>query len=95
MQKALLAAKIAIGKNGDDPLNKLYGFSIYKTIIILILSYWSVIWAMNSTKSQIAKITTIQTLAKYMIKRCKTSIPKCPLDVMLNMQPLDYIVKTT
>ena len=59
-KKALFAAKTAIGKR--------WGFSskqiiwIYKTTIIPILSYGSVVWATNLTKSKISKITTIKPL---------------------------------
>ena len=61
---------------------------IYKTIIIPILSYGAVIWAMNLTKTQITKINSIQTLAQH-ITRCKTSTPKALLNVLLNMMPLE------
>ena len=78
MPKPLFAAKRAMGKIcGLSPKQIIW---IYKTIIITILSYRSVVWAVNLTKSQIVKITTIQTLAKYMITRRKTSTPKSLLD---------------
>ena len=62
---------------------------IYKTIIIPILSYGAIVWAINLTKSQITKINTIQTLAQHMITRCKTSTPKVLLNVILNTMPLE------
>ena len=67
---------------------------IYKTIIIPILSYGAVIWAMNLTKSQIRKINTIQTLAQHMITRCKTSTPKVLLNILLNMLPMENKVES-
>ena len=63
---------------------------IYKTIIIPILSYGAVVWAMNLTKTQTTKINAIQALAQHMITRCKTSTQKYYLlNVLLNMLPLE------
>ena len=86
-KKALFAAKRAIGKKwGISPKQMMW---IYKTIIIPILSYGAVIWAMNLTKTQTMKINAIQTLAQHMITRCKTSTPKVLLSILLNMLPLE------
>ena len=62
---------------------------IYKTIVIPILNYRAVVWAMKLTTSQIAKMNTIKTLAQQMITRCKTITPKVLLNVLLNTMPLD------
>ena len=91
-KKALFSAKRAIGnKWGISPKQMMW---IYKTIIIPILSYGAVIWAMNLTKSQIRKINTIQTLAQHMITRCKTSTPKVLLNTLLNMLPMENKVES-
>ena len=87
VKKALFATKRAIGnKWGISPMQMLW---IYKTIIIPFLSYGSIVWATNLTKTQIARITHIHTLAQHMITRCKTSTPKVLLDLLLNMKPLE------
>ena len=44
--------------------------------------------SLELTKTQTAKITTIQTFAQHMIIRFKTNTPKILLDLLLNMQPL-------
>ena len=92
-KKALFATKRAIGsKWGISPQQMLW---IYKTIIIPIISYGSIVWAMNLTKSQIAKITPIQTMAQHMITRCKTSTPKVLLNLLLNMAPIELKLEET
>ena len=49
-KKALFSAKRVIGKKwGISPKQKMW---IYKTIIVPILSYRSVVWAMNPTKTK-------------------------------------------
>ena len=70
--KTTICSKRAMGKIcGLSPKQIIW---IYKIIIIKILSYRSVVWAMNLTKSQIVEITT----------RRKTSTPKSLLDVVVN-----------
>ena len=87
MQKALFSARRAIGnKWGISPKQMMW---IYKTIIIPILCYGAVVWAMNLTKSQIRKMTTLQTLAQHMFTRCKISTQKVLLNLLLNMLPLE------
>ena len=66
-----------------SPINQMIW--IYKTIIIPILGYGSVVWAMNLTKSQIAKFSSVQ---HNMITRCKICTPKVVLGVMFIMKPL-------
>ena len=92
-KKTFFAVKRAIGKKwGLTPRQMMW---IYKTIIIPKITYCSVVWAINMSKTQSTKITTIQTLAQHMITRCKTSTPKVLLDLLLNMEDLPLKIEQT
>ena len=56
----------------------------YKTIIIPKITYCSVVWAINMSKSQSTKIAIVQTLAQHMITRGITSTPKVLIIPILN-----------
>jgi ribonuclease HI len=66
---------------------------IYKAVVLPKISYGCVVWGFNLTKSQEAKLATIQTLAQRLVTRCKDSTPKVLLDILLNNTHLPLKIK--
>ena len=92
-RRLYFACKKAIGKKWGLTKDKIIW--IYKTIILPILTYGSVVWGNTLTQTQITKLEPLQNLVTNAVLGAIKSTPKYAQNILTNLLAIDSHIQMT